>query len=97
MIIKTLGIGFHLPVDGVHFLTQVRPLPLRLHEFRIPDSKGPNRHSTIPISLHEKKTQYDSKYILTVPADQKTVAHKCAINNVLHSGEKTKTKNLKLC
>lgn len=25
VIIKTLGIGFHLPVDGVHFLTQVSP------------------------------------------------------------------------
>ena len=23
VVIKTLGIGFHLPVDGVHFLTQV--------------------------------------------------------------------------
>ncbi|XP_054420002.1 cadherin-like and PC-esterase domain-containing protein 1 isoform X2 [Pteronotus mesoamericanus] len=34
VIIKTLGIGFHLPVDGVHFLTQARPFPPGCVNFR---------------------------------------------------------------
>lgn len=36
VIIKTLGIGFHLPVDGLHFLTQVGPFPLGYMNFMVP-------------------------------------------------------------
>lgn len=36
VIIKTLGIGFHLPVDGVHFLTQVRPFRPGCVNFMLP-------------------------------------------------------------
>lgn len=36
VIIKTLGIGFHLPVNGVHFLTQVSLFPLDYVNFMFP-------------------------------------------------------------